>query len=105
MRKLPVVTFMNKLIEQDWTRWTMDEVGSTLNLKICPLTWPVGMGRDQGVVTLPDRKLILFHAEGRHGSTVLDSEIIPLEEAEEQLGASPWRRPCRPLTCWRWRRP
>ncbi len=88
MRGLPTVTFMNKLDREGLDPLElMDEVASTLDLQITPLTWPVGMGRDfQGVVDVISGDLILFQSEGRHGASVLESRRVPLAEAGALIG-------------------
>jgi peptide chain release factor 3 len=88
MRKLPIITFMNKLDRDGLDPLTLiDEVSSTLNLKVAPLCWPVGMGRDfKGVVLLPSRELLLYSG-GKHGTIKLKTERIPFADAVDILGA------------------
>ena len=46
-RKLPVITFMNKLDRYGLDPLElMDEVGRTLDLKIVPMNWPIGNGKE-----------------------------------------------------------
>lgn len=89
MRMLPVVTFMNKL-DRDGRNplELMDEVASILNLKVVPMNWPIGMGRDfKGVVDLATREVTLFTAKA-HGTEILEAEKLPLEQTKERLGES-----------------
>jgi len=76
MRKLPVVTFMNKLDRPGLDPLDLiDEVAETLNLKVCPLNWPLGMGRDfRGVVEVMTGKVHLFSG-GRHGQDRVEAEV------------------------------
>jgi peptide chain release factor 3 len=87
MRMLPVVTFMNKLDRPGHDPLELiDEVSSTLNLKVVPLNWPVGMGRDfKGVVDVKTREVTLFTG-GKHGQEMVDTRCIPFEEAREEIG-------------------
>ncbi|MFT7620995.1 MAG: peptide chain release factor 3 [Myxococcota bacterium] len=89
MRKLPVVTFMNKLDRAgDDPLGLCDEVSSTLNLKVVPLNWPVGSGRDfKGVVDRFTREVTLFTA-GHHGQEILEEKTLPFasDEARELIG-------------------
>ena len=87
MRELPIVTFMNKLDRNGLDPLELiDEVASTLNLKVTPMCWPVGMGKDfKGVVLLPSRELLLFSG-GKHGQEKLETQRIPFDEAVDQLG-------------------
>ncbi len=88
MRQLPVVTFMNKLDRAGLDPLGLcDEVSSTLNLKVSPLNWPVGSGRDfKGVVDLATRLVTLFSTDGKHGQDVLTEETMPFSEARERIG-------------------
>jgi peptide chain release factor 3 len=87
MRKLPIVTFMNKLDRDGLDPLALiDEIASTLNLKVAPISWPVGMGRDfKGVVLLPSRDLLLYSG-GKHGQVKLETERIPFADAVDKLG-------------------
>ncbi len=87
MRQLPVVTFMNKLDRDGRDPLELiDEVSSTLNLKVAPVNWPIGMGRDfKGVVDLRSKEVTLFTAKA-HGTEILETEKMPLEQAKERLG-------------------
>ena len=82
MRELPVVTFMNKLDRAGLDPLALvDEVGETLNLRVTPLNWPLGMGRDfQGVVDIPTGKVLLFSG-GKHGQEKVTTEVRDSLEA------------------------
>jgi len=88
MRKLPVITFMNKLDRPGLEPMDLlDEVSSTLNLRVTPLNWPIGNGSDfKGVFDLRTRKAILWQAEGRHGTSLLDAREMSLDEARAVVG-------------------
>lgn len=89
MRQLPVVAFMNKLDREGLDPLALiDEVSKTLNLRVAPVNWPIGMGRDfRGVVDIQTRMVTLFSAHD-HGNAVATQEQIPLEQAEDILGVS-----------------
>ena len=65
MRKLPIVTFMNKLDRDGLDPLQLiDEVSETLNLRVCPMNWPIGMGRSfKGVVDLETKMVSLYTPE------------------------------------------
>ncbi len=88
MRKLPVVTFMNKLDREGLAPLELlDRISQALKLRVVPLNWPVGMGRNfLGTVNLADRMLSLFKAE-EHGALAAGVTCLPLAEAGELLGA------------------
>ena len=87
MRMLPVVTFMNKLDRPGMDPLAlMDEISKTLNLRVVPLNWPVGMGRDfKGVVDVRTR-VVSFFTTGNHGQDIVEVRQVPLAEAEDEIG-------------------
>jgi peptide chain release factor 3 len=89
MRKLPVMTFMNKLDRDGLEPLELvDQVRSTLDLHVAPMNWPLGMGSDfRGVVDLETRDVILYEGKGRHGSEIVESRRVSWHEASEILPA------------------
>ena len=89
MRGLPVISFMNKLDRNGLDPLSLiDEVSTTLNLKVSPLNWPVGMGQSFcGVVDIQSRELSLF-VDGDHGQSMARAERIPFDQAQDRLGAA-----------------
>lgn len=89
LRKLPVITFMNKLDREGLNPLALlDEVSKTLNLRVAPLNWPIGMGRDfRGVVDLRTQEVTLFQAE-HHGALAISGQTMGLEEAREHIGTT-----------------
>jgi len=87
MRKMPIITFMNKLDRAGKDPLELiDEVSSTLNLKVCPINWPIGMGTDfRGVVDVRTKEVSLFSG-GKHGQEKLITETMSLQEARERIG-------------------
>ena len=87
MRQLPIITFMNKLDREGLSPLALiDEVSSTLNLQVVPLTWPIGMGRDfRGVVDVRTRQVKLFTAT-EHGTEMAKFEQVHLDDAAGILG-------------------
>jgi peptide chain release factor 3 len=62
MRNTPVICFINKLDREGRDPYDLlDEVESKLNIKVRPLSWPIGMGKGfKGVYNLYEKKLNLF---------------------------------------------
>lgn len=89
MRKLPVITFMNKLDRDGLDPVELlDEVSETLNLKVTPLNWPIGMGHEfKGVVDLATREAVLYDFRDGvdKGSQQLNVKRIPLEELSGKM--------------------
>ena len=97
MRKTPVIIFVNKMDRDGKDPFELlDELEQTLDLKVRPLTWPIGMGdRFQGVYNIYQKSLNLFSANKTKIAcdlvSILDiqdealTEIIGVKPAEELL--------------------
>jgi peptide chain release factor 3 len=96
MRHTPIMTFMNKVDREGIEPIELlDEIEDKLGMKVCPMSWPIGMGKSfQGVYSLHEKSLILFKAHGKQteanvvkisdlNSTQLDNAIG--EDAASQL--------------------
>ena len=86
MRNIPVITFMNKLDRPGLEPLDLvDEVGSTLGLRMSPITWPIGQGKDfKGVVDMRTREVVVFTSKDR-GASVLHAERRPLSDVGDLL--------------------
>lgn len=64
MRKTPVIIFVNKMDREGKDAFTLlDELEEKLDIKVRPLTWPIGMGdRFKGVYNIYEKGLNLFSA-------------------------------------------
>jgi len=62
MRSTPVIAFINKLDREGRDPYDLlDEIEKKLNIKVRPLSWPIGMGKNfRGVYSLYNKSLILF---------------------------------------------
>lgn len=66
MRRTPIITYINKM-DRDGKEpiELMDELETELNVKITPMSWPVGQGKAfKGVYSLYEKRLILFNSHG-----------------------------------------
>jgi peptide chain release factor 3 len=65
MRKIPMLVFINKLDREGKDAFDLlDEVEQKLGLKVCPLSWPIGMGSDfQGIYNIWENNIQLFLEE------------------------------------------
>jgi peptide chain release factor 3 len=94
-RNTPIIVFINKLDREGQDAFDLlDEVESKLGLRVCPLSWPIGMGqRFKGVYNMYEKKLVLFRPHGKQEEEDLieikdlaDPELerhIPVRQAEE----------------------
>ncbi|MEN9302737.1 MAG: hypothetical protein RL264_1166 [Bacteroidota bacterium] len=92
MRKTPVIIFINKMDRDGKDPFDLlDELESTLDIKVRPLTWPIGMGdRFQGVYNIYEKGLNLFAAN----KTKISDEIVSVDdinsnELDEIIGEKP----------------
>jgi peptide chain release factor 3 len=83
MRKTPVIIFVNKLDREGKYMFDLlDELEQSLDIKVRPLTWPIGMGdRFKGVYNLYDNNLNLFQAN----KTAISKEIVSITDINDPL--------------------
>lgn len=62
LRKTPMIVFINKLDREGKDGFDLlDEIEQKLDIKVRPLSWPIGMGSDlKGVYNIYDNKVQLF---------------------------------------------
>jgi len=86
MRQTPIIVFINKLDREGKDAFDLlDEIEQKLNLKVCPLSWPIGMGqRFKGVYNLFEKKLQLFSPHGKLDSSEEIIEIVNLSDPQLQ---------------------
>jgi peptide chain release factor 3 len=82
MRKTPVIIFINKMDRDGKDPFELlDELEQTLNLKVRPLTWPIGMGdRFQGVYNIYQKSLNLFSAN----KTKIASDLVSILDIQDE---------------------
>jgi len=90
MRRTPIVTYINKL-DRDGKDpiELMDEVETELNVKITPMSWPVGQGKAfKGVYSLYEKRLILFDPHGtQDDDDVVEIDDLYSEELDRYAGS------------------
>ncbi len=87
MRNTPIIVFINKLDRPGQDAFDLlDEIEQKLHIKVRPLSWPIGMGRDlKGIYNLFDSSLNLFEPNIQN---IAPSIRIALEseELEKEIG-------------------
>ncbi len=65
MRKIPMIVFINKMDREGKDAFDLlDEVEQKLGLKVCPLSFPIGMGYDfKGIYNIWEKNVNLFTGE------------------------------------------
>ncbi|EME71628.1 peptide chain release factor RF-3 [Paramagnetospirillum caucaseum] len=89
LRDVPIITFVNKVDREG--RETFDllhEVEKTLALDVCPVTWPIGMGRDlKGVYDLVNDRVIMFDpGRGDHIAEISVDAPLDSPRLDEAVG-------------------
>lgn len=89
MRNTPIMTFINKLDREGQDPIDLlDEIEDKLQIQVCPLSWPIGMGKSfKGVYSIYEKKLVLFKAHDTQNSENI-VEITDLNDpkCDELLG-------------------
>jgi peptide chain release factor 3 len=81
LRDVPIISFINKVDREGREPFDLlDEIEKTLALEVCPMTWPIGMGRDlKGVYDLTRNQVLLF--DQSRGDTIPEGIDMPLEDS------------------------
>lgn len=88
-RTTPMIVFINKLDREGKDAFDLlDEVEQKLDMKVCPLSCPIGMGSSfKGVYNLYEKKLVLFDAHGKQElGEVIEFDDIFSDELENYVG-------------------
>ncbi len=88
MRKTPMIVFINKLDRPGKDAFDLlDEVEQKLNIKVRPLSWPIGMGRDlKGVYNIFEQDVHLFEADKQRVTEGIKVENLADSKLEEIIG-------------------
>jgi len=89
MRNTPVIVFINKLDRDGRDPYDLiDELENKLDIKVRPLTWPIGMGKTfKGVYNLAQNELNLFTA-GQTQDDIKQFKDLDTPELDQMLGES-----------------
>jgi peptide chain release factor 3 len=81
MRKTPVIIFINKMDRDGKDPFELlDELEQSLDIKVRPLTWPIGMGdRFQGVYNIYQKGLNLFSAN----KTKISDDVVSISDIND----------------------
>jgi peptide chain release factor 3 len=81
MRNTPVIIFVNKMDREGKDAFSLlDELEEKLDIKVRPLTWPIGIGdRFKGVYNIHEKNLNLFLAN----KTKREEEIVSIKDLND----------------------
>ncbi|ADU98468.1 peptide chain release factor 3 [Alicycliphilus denitrificans] len=82
-RDTPIITFVNKMDREVRDPLDiLDEVERELGMPCCPMTWPVGQGKNfGGIIDLRTQSMTVFQAGSEKRPE--DFEVIPLAEVDK----------------------
>lgn len=92
MRKIPMIVFINKLDREGKDAFDLlDEVEKKLNLKVTPLSFPIGMGYDfQGIYNIWEKNINLFSGDNKKNiEDTIEFSDINSPELEKIIGEKP----------------
>tara|TARA_Y100001968_G_scaffold333905_1_gene400857 strand:- start:3995 stop:5569 length:1575 start_codon:yes stop_codon:yes gene_type:complete len=87
MRNTPIITFINKCdrLGKDPIN-LIDEIEDKLQLSVCPITWPIGMGNHfKGVYNLKTKSILLFSNKKNNEDPIIIKNIDS-KEAIDSIG-------------------
>lgn len=87
MRKTPVIIFINKMDREGRDPFdVLDELEKELQIKVRPLSWPIGQGRKfKGVYNIYEQQLNLFTPNKQRVTEKVEVDIRS-EELDKQVG-------------------
>src|SRR5690554_2201025 len=92
MRNIPMIVFINKLDREGKDAFDLlDEVEQKLQLKVTPLSFPIGMGVDfKGIYNIWEKNINLFSSDSRKNiEDVITINDLQSEELDQLIGNKP----------------
>lgn len=89
MRKIPMIVFINKLDREGKDAFDLlDEVEQKLQLRVCPLSYPIGMGYDfKGIYNIWEKNINLFSGDNKKNiRDTIAFDDIESPELEKLIG-------------------
>lgn len=82
-KNIPIITFMNKMDRPAMDFFELlEQVESTLKIKVVPMTWPIGSGPDfKGVYDLQQKRVFLFERT-EHGKKRAPVQVADLNDPQ-----------------------
>src|SRR6056300_793858 len=91
MRNIPMIVFVNKLDREGKDAFDLlDEVEQKLNLKVTPLSFPIGMGYDfKGIYNIVEKNVNLFTSQSKqHKGETIGIQDVNDPNLDTLVGAS-----------------
>ena len=83
MRNTPVIVFINKMDREGRDPFDLlDEIETTLGIKVRPLSWPIGIGQTfKGVYNMFENHLNLFNSN----KTKVERDIVSIQDVNDPI--------------------
>jgi len=90
LRQIPIFTFVNKMDRAAKDPFAlMEELENVLDIRACPMNWPIGVDGDfQGVYQRRTGQVLLYSG-GNHGISVAEERSMPLDSLEAEAILAP----------------
>ena len=92
MRNIPMIVFINKMDREGKDAFELlDEIEQKLNLRVTPLSFPIGMGYDfKGIYNIWEKNINLFSGDSRKNiEETIEIEDVQSPELEKLIGEKP----------------
>lgn len=88
MRNTPVICFINKMDREGQDPYDLlDEIEAKLNIKVRPLSWPIGMGKSfKGVYNMFENSLHLFESNKTKVQEGIDIKSMDDPQIDKKIG-------------------
>ncbi|MBJ6122084.1 peptide chain release factor 3 [Sphingomonas mollis] len=85
LRNVPIITFVNKVDREGRPVFELlDEIADMLQLDVCPMSWPIGMGGEfEGVKNLATGRISRPEGDSRTFQGTTDDRALPERFADE----------------------
>lgn len=83
MRNTPVIVYINKMDREGKDAFDLlDEIEAKLNIKVHPLSWPIGIGASfKGVYNVYDKSLNIFDVN----KTKIEEDVVSINNLEDSV--------------------
>ena len=91
MRNIPIIVFINKLDREGKDAFELlDEIEQKLNLRVTPLSFPIGMGYDfKGIYNIWEKNVNLFSGDSRKDiEDTIEIDDLSSSELDKLVGES-----------------
>ena len=86
MRHIPIFTFINKMDRDALDTFDLlDDIEKNLGIDTCPMTWPIGSGKNFRGVFDRERNAVLTYSGTEKGTKEGEEKVIPMDDEAQLL--------------------